>query len=119
MSNAYINAYETSGAVLTNAGIALVKYANATRSTAGTTTIVSAVTNRKIRVLGFFITAEAAVNVQFQSGSSAIAANLAVQGIQSAYCPHGWFETNTGEALTFAIDDAQATAVQVVYVEVA
>lgn len=118
MSYPPIAAYETSGGILTSLGIKPVLYANGTRSTVGTTTLVAAESGKKIRVLGFYATAAAAVNIQFKSASSDLGANLAVSGVASAYCPHGWFETADGEALGFAIDGATATSVQVVYVVV-
>lgn len=118
MSNPHINAIETSGILQTSAGPTLVKRAFDTEATAATHTLVAGVTGKKIRVLGFYVTAASAVNVQFKSASTNIAANLAIEGAMSSYCPHGWFETAAGEALSFALSAAVSTSVQVVYVEV-
>lgn len=118
MSNPYVNAYETSGAILTRDGVTLVKRAFATGATIATHTLVAAVTGKKIRVLAFFATTVDGLNLTFKSGSTTISANLAFSGVMSTYNPHGWFETAAGEALGFAIDAAESTSVQVTYVEV-
>lgn len=115
-----VNAYEVSGGMIAGGGLSRVKFANATRSTIGTTSIVSAVSGAKIRVLHYEITVAAAVNVQFKSASDNLGSNKALAaGVCQTYCPHGLFETAVGEALSFAIDGAVATYVQVVYIEVA
>jgi hypothetical protein len=117
MSNCSINAYEVSGAVITAGGLTPVKRQFATGETIATHTIVSAVAGKKIRVLAFFITTVDGLNLLFKSASTTISANIAASGVMSTYCPHGWFETGAGEALGFAIDAAESTSVQVVYVE--
>jgi hypothetical protein len=118
MANPATNSYEVSGAVQTSDGLTQVKRAFATGATAATHTLVSAVTDKKIRVLQFFATTVDGLNLTFKSASTTISANIAAAGIMSSYCPHGWFETAAGEALGFAIDAAESTSVQVIYVEV-
>jgi hypothetical protein len=80
--------------------------------------LVTGVTGKKSRVLAFFITTVDGLNLTFKSASTTISANIAASGVMSTYCPHGWFETAAGENLGFALDAAESTSVQVVYVEV-
>lgn len=119
MSNPATNAYEVSGAVITKDGLTQVKRAFATGATIATHTLVASVASKKIRVLAFFITTVDGLNLTFKSNSTTISANIAATGVMSTYCPHGWFETAAGEALGFALDAAESTSVQVVYVETA
>lgn len=119
MSNPAANSYEVSGGIQTSSGLTAVKRAFATGATVATHTIVAGVTGKKIRVLAFFITTVDGLNLKFKSGSTDISANIAAAGVMSTYCPHGWFETNAGEALGFSLDAAESTSVQVVYAEVA
>lgn len=119
MSNPATNSYEVSGAVTTSSGLTDVKRAFATGATIATHQLVAGVTGKKIRVLQFFATTVDGLNLTFKSASTTISANIAAAGIMSSYCPHGWFQTAEGEALGFAIDAAESTSVQVIYVEVA
>lgn len=118
MPNPTTNSYEVSGAVETSSGLTQVKRAFATGATIATHTLVAAVTDKKIRVLAFFITTVDGLNLKFKSASTDISANIAAAGVMSTYCPHGWFETAAGEALGFSLDAAESTSVQVVYCEV-
>jgi hypothetical protein len=119
LSNPATNSYEVSGSVTSSVfGPTPVKRAFASGSTIATHEIVAAQAGLKIRVLAFFATTADGLNLTFKSGSTTISGNLAVTGVMSTYCPHGWFETAAGEALGFAIDAAEATSVHVVYVEV-
>jgi hypothetical protein len=118
MSNPARNSYDVSGSVVTNAGQTEVKRAFATGASIGTTTLVAGVAGKKIRVLACFITTVDGLNLLFKSASTTISANIAASGAVIPFCPHGWFQTAAGEALGFAIDAAESTSVQVVYVEV-
>lgn len=118
MSNPATNSYEVSGKLITSAGLTEVKRAFATGATIATHPLVAGVAGKKIRVLQFFMTTVNGLNLTFKSGSTTISANIAAAGIVSSYAPHGWFETAAGEALGFAIDAAESTSVQVLYVEV-
>ncbi len=118
MSNPATNAYELSGSIITKDGLTEVKRAYATGATIATHTLVAAVTGKKIRVLQYTITTVDGLNLVFKSASTTISANLAMAGVISPYCPHGFFETAAGEALGFNIDAAESTSVHVVYCEV-
>jgi hypothetical protein len=113
------SAYDISGAVqATSTDPTPVKRAFATAATSATHQLVAGVTGKKIRVLAFFATTVDGLNLAFRSGSTQISGNIAATGIVSAYCPHGWFETDTGAALNFSIDANESTSVHVVYIEV-
>jgi hypothetical protein len=118
MSNPARNSYDVCGAVVTNAGLTEVKRAFFTGATVATHTLVAGVTGKKIRVLACFITTVDGLNLLFKSATTTISANIAASGAVIPYNPHGWFQTAAGEALGFAIDAAESTSVQVVYVEV-
>jgi hypothetical protein len=118
LSNPATNAYELSGAVVTKDGLTEVKRAFATGATVATHTLVTGVPGKKIRVLQYTVTTVDGLNLLFKSASTTISSNLAMAGVISPYCPHGFFETLSGETLGFAIDAAESTSVHVVYCEV-
>jgi hypothetical protein len=106
------------------AGVALtVKFAKIVASASGATTIVAAVTSKKIRVIELRISASAAVNVKWQShvtptdltGLAYYAANGGEVMPKSEY---GWFETVAGEALDINLSAAVAVGGSLAYVEV-
>lgn len=100
------------------------KFAVISCSTLGNNTIVAAVTSKKIRVLGYNLMGNGAVNVKFQSGASGgditglkyIAG--AGGGICAPYNPVGWFETTAGVLLNLNLSAAIAVGGELVYVEV-
>jgi hypothetical protein len=93
-------------------------------SSSGATTIVAAVTSKKIRVLALKLTANAAVNVKWQShvtptdltGLSYYAA--AGDGEVLPFNPVGWFDTVAGEALDINLSGAVAVGGHLTYVAV-
>lgn len=99
------------------------KFASITASSSGATTVVAAVTSKKIRVLKVTLIANAAVNVKFQShvtptdltGLFYCGAN---GGVGMTYCPLGHFETVAGEALDINLSSAVAVGGVLTYVEV-
>jgi hypothetical protein len=99
------------------------KFAVITASSSGATTIVSAVSSKKIRVLAMGLVANGAVNVKWQShvtptdktGLAYLAAN---GGYILPYNPVGWFETIAGEALDINLSGAVAVGGQLTYIEV-
>lgn len=118
-----IAAVPTTGAVMSGASALTPKYAKITASSSGATTIVSAVTSKKIRVLSWSLVCNAAVNVKWQShvtptdltGLHYFAAN---GGISKSFSPVGYFETVAGEALDINLSGAIAVGGSLVYVEV-
>lgn len=84
--------------------------------------VVAAVTAKKIRVLAIIAQAGAtATNITFNSASTAktmLFANGANGGEVLPFNPVGWFETVAGEALTATTGAGSTTGIQVVYIEV-
>lgn len=98
-----------------------VKSAIANPSTATTTQLVAAVTNKKYRVLAVAAVTTLANNINLESGTTDITAVFplgANGGIVLPYNEHGWCETAAGEALGVTTSAATAAGVQVLYVEI-
>ena len=98
------------------------KFATISASSSGNTTVVAAVTSKKIRVLGFGFQAAAAVDVKFRSATAgditgAMNAGGAGGGHAQGFSPVGHFETAAGEALQINLGSAVAVGGYVVYVE--
>lgn len=92
-------------------------------SASGATTIIAAVTSKKIRVVALQVIANAAVNVKWQShvtptdltGLAYLAAN---GGYVLPYNPVGWFQTVAGEALDINLSGSVAVGGSLTYVTV-
>lgn len=98
------------------------KFATIVASSSGATTIVAAVSNKKIRVLGYVLTFNAAVNAKWQShvtptDKTGLAYGAANGGIAAAFNPVGHFETISGEALDINLSGAVAVGGHLLYVE--
>ena len=83
--------------------------------------LVAATTNKRIKVMGFVLTAAAAGTLFFESATTtplSPAFNVAANGnLPAPHNPDGWFETAVGEALMVTTAGAGATfAVLVEYV---
>jgi len=76
---------------------------------------------KKIRVIGLYERAGAAVSVRLKSAGNNLSASFAL-GINDdlifPYCQHGWFETGPNEALNQNQNLAVATGVQVLWIVV-
>lgn len=97
-----------------------VKTVIANPSTATTTSLVAAVTNRKYRVVSLAIVTTAANNVNLESGTTDITPVWplgANGGIVLPYNEHGWCETAAGAALQVTTSAATAAGVLVQYVD--
>lgn len=85
-------------------------------------TVVAAVTGRKIRVLSYHCQAGGtATDLTFNSNSTAISslkANVARGGAVGNFNPAGWFETVAGQALTVTTGAGSTTGIDVIYAEV-
>lgn len=120
-SGAYI--YATTDAIYNGSTSLTPKFAPITASSSGATTVVNAVTSKKIRVLQYVVVANAAVNVKFQShttptdktGLLYLAAN---GGVSSPYSPVGLFETIAGEALDINLSGSVSVGGHLTYLEV-
>lgn len=98
------------------------KYAVIDTAALGDTTIVSAVSGRKIRVIAMFVVAGGTVTVRFESGTGGTALtgqmSLAVNtGFALPYNPAGWFETDPTTLLNLELSAAVTVDGSLVYVE--
>jgi len=94
--------------VFDNEGTQLDVKFTAVAATTGDTTLVAAVTSKKIRVLSFFGKADVAGLVLFESdtGGTALTGDINVgitDGFVLPYNPKGWFETVAGELLNLQL----------------
>lgn len=91
-------------------------------SSSGNNTVVSAVANKKIRVLQFLMVCAGSVNCTWESsGGSTLSGPLpfaANGGTAPPYCPVGHFETVTGEGLVLNLGSAVQVGGHLVYVTV-
>jgi hypothetical protein len=82
-------------------------------SSSGASTLVAAVTSKRIVVYSLYLVADGAVGVKFQShttptdltGLASVAAN---GGLVLPFNQDGWFRTASGEALDINLSDAVA-----------
>lgn len=116
-----VTAYIASDAIMNGVVTLTPKFQKIAVSATGT--LVSAVSSKKIRILGFYLIANGTVNVNFQShtttsnatGLSYLVANT---GVTSGFFPSGLFETTVSEALDIALSGSISVGGQLVYVEV-
>lgn len=98
------------------------KYAIIGSSSAGDNAVVAAVTGKKIRVLQFLASPNAAVNMKWRSATTDIYgphyAPSQGAGWAGKFCPVGLFETAASEALNLNLSGAVAVGGGIVYVEV-
>jgi hypothetical protein len=99
------------------------KFALISVSSSGVNIIVAAVTSKKIRVLAWDLSPNAAVNAKWQSHTAGDKTGLyymAGQGNGNArsFNPVGWFETAAGESLDLNLSAAVAVGGCITYVEV-
>jgi hypothetical protein len=100
------------------------KFKVITASSSGATTIVAAVTSKKIRVLAWDVKVNAAVNFKWQShvtptDLTGLYYNSSQgDGVARAFNPVGYFETVAGEALDINLSSAVAVGGVLTYVEV-
>jgi hypothetical protein len=91
-------------------------------SASGATTLVAAVSGKRIRVLALTLTANAAVNLKLQSHATPTDLSglfyMAAQGdgVVLPFSPVGWCQTNVGEALDINLSAAVAVGGMLVYV---
>lgn len=96
------------------------KYTIINANSAGDTTVVSAVTNKKIRVVAFAVVAAGTVDVRFKSGNTDITGSmrlLEAGGIAHAF-EGGLFETAVNQALLINLSSSVQVGGYVVYQEV-
>jgi hypothetical protein len=99
------------------------KFAIITASSSGATTVVAAVTGKKIRVLRWRVSANGSVNIKWQShvtptDKSGLSYGTQYKDCGGGYCPVGHFETVSGEALDINLSAAVAVSGELTYIEV-
>ncbi len=129
--DADVNIAAVAGVATTSAGVPVteiagltVKYKAVTASASGATTSVAAVSLKKIRVLQWIVSVNAAVNFKWQS--HVIPTDLTGlfytggqgQGVGGAWNPGGHFETIVGEALDINLSGSVAVGGTLTYIEV-
>lgn len=99
------------------------KFAVVTASSSGDTSVIAAVTSKKIRVIRYSLSANGNVSAYFRSG----AGGTAISGVKymtqyggagGTYCPQGIFETGSNTALVINLNGAIAVSGEITYLEV-
>lgn len=96
------------------------KYAVISANTSGDTTVVAAVTGKRIRAVAFALVAAGTVNVKFKRGSTDITGTMRLVeagGIAHAF-EGGLFQTNVGEALNINLSANVQVGGYLVYEEI-
>lgn len=102
---------------LRNGGTALtVKYASISTSASGDTTVVAAVTGKRIKVIDYVLTRASAVNMKWRSGTTDIT-GLLYNGAAPGFNPVGHFRTAVGELLAINLSAAVGVGGHITYVE--
>jgi len=99
------------------------KFAVISASSSGDTSVIAAVTSKKIRVIRYSLSANGNVSAYFRSG----AGGTAISGVKymtqyggagGTYCPQGIFETGSNTALVINLNGAIAVSGEITYLEV-
>ncbi len=98
------------------------QYAAITASSSGATTVVSLASGKSIYILRWSLTANGAVNVNWQSHTTTANATglhymTQFSSTGGAYCPAGIFATTNGEALDINLSASVAVGGELTYVE--
>lgn len=115
MSTTGRNVFPVGGSIIT------VKRAVIDDTGGGDTTVVAAVSGKRIRVLGLAFAVGAADNVTFKSGSTALSGAIELLADSPYILPFtrfGWMETATGEALVFTVGATAGIDGHISYAEV-
>lgn len=119
--SSFVTTVTESNVLYANGNSRTPKFASISASSSGDTTVVSAVSGRKIRVLHYTLICSSAVNITWKSGSTNITGTMsfgANSGISTAYSPQGLFETLTGQALVINLSGSSTVGGHLTYVEV-
>jgi len=118
-----ITSYDATDAIMNNTVSVTPLFATIATSTSGASTLISAASGKKIRVLSLSITANAAVNIKFQSHVTPTDLTglfyMATNGLFTLqYNPKGWFQTVVGESLDINLSGAIAVGGCITYITV-
>jgi hypothetical protein len=109
------------GTVYSGTTALVPKFAVISASASGNTPVVAAVSGKKIRVLRWSVSANGAVNVKFQRGTTDVTGLYYLAqyaSIGGGYCPVGHFETAVTEALNINLSANVAVGGVCTYIEV-
>ncbi len=113
-----------SGSLVTIDGVAhtVKRLSTTVDASQSNASLVALVANKKIRVLQLHLDCAGTATVAtLQTNSTAIAGpynQAASEQTMLPYSPHGWFETNAGEALKITTGAGSTTSVLLAYIEV-
>ncbi|MFA9227982.1 MAG: hypothetical protein ACEQR7_06075 [Agathobacter rectalis] len=90
-------------------------------ASSGNNTLIAAVSGKKIRVLGGFLSFSGTVNAKFQSGAGGTELTNLIYGVAGStppipFSPIGWFETAVNTLLNLNLSASTAVSVCLVYV---
>ena len=98
------------------------KFAAVAASSSGNNTVVSAVTGKKIRVLGYRLSANGTVAAKWRSSTAGDISGLSYliqyASAGASFSPVGHFETASGEGLQLNLDAGVAVGGHLAYIEV-
>ncbi len=99
------------------------KYTAVDVNTSPNSTVLSAVTGKKILVMGCVLIAAGAVNIRFEDGAGGTALtgvmNLTTNsGFTLPFSEVGWFETSAGVLLNLELSAGTAVAGTLTYIEI-
>lgn len=121
---ATINVAQDTATVKNGATSLTPKFAAIAASSSGANTVVALVSSKKLRILGYVLTGNGAVNAKWVSHATTSTATgliyiaAAGGGAAAPFNPVGWFETVAGEALDLNLSGATAVGGHLVYIEV-
>lgn len=100
------------------------KYALINTSSSGDTTLIAAVTSKKIRVVSYTLVCSGTVGIKFQSGTAGTALTgvmefTAQTGAAAGFNPFGHFESASGVLLALNLSAAVAVRGHLTYLEIA
>lgn len=117
------NAALDSSKVISGGVVCTPKFAVIDHASSGDNTLVTGVSNKKIRVLSLFLVSAGTVTARFESGASGTALSgqmnlVANSGFSLPFNPAGWFETAASALLNLELSGAVSVDGSLTYIEV-
>ena len=113
------------GSDLMHSGNSIIspKFAAIDTATSPDTTIISAVSGKKLRIVSLFLVSAGTVTTRFESGADGAKLTgqmtlTANSGFVLPYNPVGWFETVAGQALSLELSAGVSVDGSLTYIEV-
>ncbi len=123
ITNSYIKIYESTDGILSGSSVLTPKFSPITAWVSGSTTIISAVTGKKLRILSYSIVCSGSTGFRWRSHTTTASATgnmvfSANGGISVGNSPFGHFETVSGEALDVYLSTSASVGGHLTYLEV-